>query len=195
MRPLVIIASTNPVKAERVKQLYFKNRPDMEHDMVLIYNGDIPYSRADIYTVNDRIARDIGMYHEVVSKTGRPFYFFMNEDIVHIEGDEWLGHALEKGSELVGVQPNLASFIPLEMIEAVDGKNYPYVRWGNHTVHVRTSAFACTRDYFFRVWKICKGVAGVFEKNTIAYARDYSFFDDPFYICDSDSWPYHKYTR
>jgi len=195
MKPLVVIASTNPVKAEKVRELYFRNKPDIEHDMVLIYNGDTPYDRADMYTVNDRVAKDIGMYHEVVGKIDRPFYFFMNEDIVHVEGNEWLKHALGKGTELVGVQPNISSFIPLEMIEAVGGRNHPCVRWGNHTVYVRTSAFACTRDYFFRLWRICEGVAGVFEKSTIAYTRNYSLFDDPFYICDSNSWPYRKYMR
>ena len=86
MKPLVVLAGHIRWKIERLRQLYQQNKPDEEHDFVLVYNGEDAYDEADIYCQNDSISKDIGMYYEAVKRIKRPFYFFMNDDIVFIKG-------------------------------------------------------------------------------------------------------------
>ena len=196
MKPLVVMAGNKKSKIEKLRELYIRNKPDDAHDLVVVYNGEETYDGADIYCENDLTGKDIAMYHEAVRTIIRPFYFFLNDDIVHIRGKKWLRQALEKSqADIVGVQANLSSLVPLKLIEAVGGKQFPSLRWGARKVFIRCSAFACRRSFFLRLWKASSGDSDYFEKHTIKNAGSYALFDDPFYIFDSNLQPYYSFTK
>lgn len=193
MKPLVVLVGHRKRKLKRLINLYLKNKPELEHDVFIVYNGEEPFSGADLYVKNDLRSRDIGKYYEAVKRHDRRFYFFMNDDIVHIEGKDWLQHALKKGTEIVGVQYNMTTMVPKEIILLVEEIGYPPLIWGKF---LRTSAFGCTRDCFLRIWEKADGYGWKFEKQTIALSKSHAVFDDPYYIFDSDFEKYYKwYTR
>jgi len=98
----------------------------------------------------------------------------MNDDIVYISGNKWLKFALDKGTEIVGTQFNLASILSPS----------------KKPLFIRTSAFGCNRKFFLRLWEISGGNPQTFEKNTLNLTDNYSVFDNPFYIYDSNLKPF-----
>ena len=196
MTPLVVLTGNSRWKTERLKRLYEQYKPCEQHDLIVVFNGDEAYDGADIYPRNDPTSRDIGMCYEAVRQVERPFYFFMNDDVVHIKGAEWLRYALERSqADIVGVQTNLSSIVPLELIEALAGKGFPSLRWGTRVSFIRTSAFACSREFFLRLWEASGGDADYFEKHTIIRSKSYDIFEDPFYIFDTNLQPFYRFTE
>ena len=194
MRPLVVLVGHTVKKLERLKKLYYNNKPFIKHDTVVVYNGEDKNYKCDLRTKNDQQGRDVYMYHKAVMKWKRDFYFFMNDDTVHIGGHGWLIWACCVNKEIAGMQTNLSSFVSIEQIKEITGK-FPekWKRWEGVAQFIRTSSFGCTRKYFLTLWKVSGGNAQRFEKKTLQITNNYIVFPDPFYIHDSNLAPYFKY--
>jgi len=191
MKPLVVLVGNSRKKLDRLKKLYSDNKPLIAHDVVVVYNGEEKY-KCDLKTENNRQGRDVYMYHKAVMKWKRDFYFFMNDDIIHIEGTDWLENALRLKAEIVGAQTNLSSIVSSKIIKKLSGKNPSR---GTNPQFIRTSAFGCTRDYFLRIWEESKGNSQRFEKNTLKLANSWAVLCDAFYIHDENLHSYFNYYR
>lgn len=196
MRLLVVLVGHTSDKLNRLKKLYNDNKPQEKHRIITVYNGSKNYRGADLYIPNDKKSRDVGMYYEAVKQYEADLYFFLNDDIVYIKDNNWLNIALKLKAEVVGVQTNLSSIVPMKMIKKIT-KTIPqrWIKWGTIPQFIRTSSFGCTRDYFLRVWETSNKNSQKFEKNTLKLAKSYGLFNDPFYIFDENLKPYYEYLQ
>jgi hypothetical protein len=136
------------------------------------------------------------MYHKAVEYIEADYYFFMNDDVCYITGSQWLTNVLKAGTEVVGVQTNLASLLPIDVLKKVNPKMpEKWKQWEQIPQFIRTSAFGCTPDYFLRVWNESNGDAQKFEKQTISLAKNWKIFENPFYIFDENLEIYFKYYK
>jgi len=193
----VVLAGHSQTKIENLKKLYEKNKPSIEHKLYVIYNGYNIYSMANITVENNNRLRDIGMYWSAIHNTNSNNYFFLNDDVVYIKDNKWLNEAIEKleKAEIVGVQSNLSSLFNINIIKKVTNNRYPmkWEKWGREPMFIRTSNFACNREYFCRLFNKSNQSAQVFEKQTIAEAKSWDLFDDKFHICDTNLFKYKDY--
>ena len=195
MKIAVVLVGNSKKKLKNLEKLYQKNKPLEKHKLIIVYNGKDNYTKA-IKCKNDKKGRDAYMYYQAVKKYDAEFYFFMNDDIVYIKDKEWLSTAIRLKAEIVGVQPNLSAVVSTNVIKKI-AKRVPtkWIQWGDTAQFIRTSAFGCTRDYFLRLWEASDGNAQKFEKRTLKIADSYAFFNNPFYIHDSNLAPYYKYFK
>jgi hypothetical protein len=191
---LVVLVGHDPKKLDRLKHLYELTKPKEKHDLCIVYNGEGIYPDADIICENSHKGKDVEMYARAVEFKEADFYFFLNDDVCYIKDEYWLAYALSFDVEVIGVQPNLASLIPHDIIKEVSGKiTNTQEKQGTIPQFIRTSSFGCTRDYFLRVWNQSSGSAQQFEKATLRMANSVGFFLDPFYIYDGNLDPYVRY--
>lgn len=193
---VVVLVGHTKYTLDRLISLYTANKPEEDHKVIVVYNGGGFYPYADIECVNDLRGRDVSMYHKAVEYLEADFYFFMNDDICYIKDNKWLAQALKLDTEIVGVQPNLASLFPIEVLK-LEAKTLPpkWKEWGQKPKFIRTSAFGCTYDYFIRAWNASDGDSQKFEKQTIKIANSWSVFKNAFYIFDENIQPYFKYYK
>jgi hypothetical protein len=196
MKIIVVLAGHTYSKLQRLISLYKQNKPPEDHKVVIVYNGEDFYPDADIQCVNDKRGRDVYMYYRVVEYFEADYYFFMNDDICYIKGNKWLTQVIKANAEVVGVQANLASILPIEIL-IKENKNIPskWREWEGNPHFIRTSSFGCTQEYFLRVWNASNGDSQRFEKQTITLAQSWKVFSNPFYIYDSNLAPYKKYYK
>lgn len=115
---LVVIVGHSAPKLAFALSLYMANKPQEEHDLFLAFNGN------DIYELVDRIPEvprncvcepvvktnwgwDLGMYAEAVMNYKYDRYFFINDDVIKINGNKWLAEfesEVKRGCGIVGVQ-------------------------------------------------------------------------------------------
>lgn len=194
----VVLVGHTLEKIQHLKTLYQINKPDMEHDLVVIYNGTKEYKEANCTILNNNTLRDIGMYWYAINLYHTNKYFFMNDDVVFIKDNLWLEEANKKldTCDIVGVQSNLSSLFSADIIKKVTKGHYPekWVEWGQTPQFIRTSNFACTKKYFIKLFNKYK-TAQSFEKNTIKETLQWSLFDDKFHIYDSNLLKYKGYIN
>jgi hypothetical protein len=196
MKIIVVLAGHTYSKLQRLMSLYQANMPSEDHQVIIVYNGKGDYLDADITCINDKNGKDVYMYHKAVEYLEADYYFFMNDDVCYIKDNKWLAKAIKANTEVVGVQANLASLFPIEVL-VKENKNIParWRDWKGKPQFIRTSAFGCTQDYFLRVWNASNGDAQKFEKQTITLAKSWKIFDNAFYIFDENLQPYFKYYK
>jgi hypothetical protein len=196
MKIVVVLVGHTSYKLDRLLSLYKANKPKEPHQLIVVYNGGGSYPSATIECMNDYNGRDVYMYNKAVEYIEADFYFFMNDDVCYIKDNKWLTQALKLGTEVVGVQPNLASIFPIEILTQETSKiPSRWKTWGQTPQFIRTSAFGCTYSYFLKVWNASSGNAQKFEKQTISLAKTWSKFDNAFYIFDENIKPYFKYYK
>jgi len=193
---IVVLVGHTLEKITTLKELYERNKPDIQHRVAIVYNGNKEYKEANDIILNNTTLRDIGMYWYAVNHYDSDRYFFMNDDVVFIKDNTWLEEANNKlnNADIVGVQSNLSSLFTMDVINKVTKGRYPqkWDKWGTTPQFIRTSNFACTKEYFIRLFNKYN-TAQLFEKNTILEADKWDLFDDKFHIYDSNLLKYKGY--
>jgi hypothetical protein len=195
----LVCVGNDPSKLLRLLKLVDQVRDEIPTRRVVVYNGPGTFNGA-IKVPN--VGWDARMYYEGTSRTECARNIYLNDDVLHIEPGALaqMHDKLEEGFEVVGAQGNQASWCHPGFCPSM--QRHRLEQQGDGLRFIRTHAFACTREYFYRVWILAKQngdtngrgkhLAHVFEKATILLAKSYALLPDPSLIYDSDTEPYVK---
>lgn len=115
---LVVIVGNNALKLAHTINLYNKIKPPQQHDMVIVYNGgnprelvdnipEVPHNCICEPILIPNWGWDVRMYAEAVFNWKYDRYFFMNDDLISVGGNNWLAEMdreIENGAGVIGVQ-------------------------------------------------------------------------------------------
>lgn len=115
---LIVIVGNSAKKLSDTLGLYYSCKPDRPHDVILIFNGQNVHELSEfIPEVPDNCicepivmknwGWDFGMYYEAVTRFKYDSYFFLNDDVIKVEGNTWLDEfhqLLNADCGFVGVQ-------------------------------------------------------------------------------------------
>lgn len=151
---------------------------------IKIFNGAEKYSGA-IHTTNHPTGRDVDMYNKAMLTSDNDVFAFINDDIKYLGKQFWDEYSNFR-ADISGVA-NLASWVDTSKLSGwIYDKS---VAQGKDVLFIRTSAFIITRDYFLKLFSLCRNSAQVFEKSTLKHTSNYKILD-PCEAYDSNIEPY-----